>query len=126
MSDHNITVDFGDLAERIAERTAEIVLAKIASKIEAAQTSAQTGLLTKRGIALAIGVSIATIDRLDREGAPHERVGASKKYDLGRYRAWLAVRGSKPTTKASSDARIDAPTETLLERRGLRVVGGGR
>lgn len=117
-----IAVDLAEVAEHIAQRAAALVLAEL----RAAPPPAG-GLLNKQGIASAIGVSVATVDRFDREGAPHERVGNAKRYDLARYRGWLAERGSAPTTKttATSD-RMDATTETMLQRRGLRVVGSGR
>jgi hypothetical protein len=87
---------------------------------------AEPALFTKAQIARAIGVSVATIDRFDREGAPHERVGVSKRYDLARYREWLAGRGSVSTTKTPRASNvIDLEAERLLERAGLRA-GGAR
>jgi len=116
-------IDLDALTDAIAEKTA--------ARLRADLPTAPTGLLTKRQIAGAIGVSVATIDRFDREGAPFERVGASKRYDLEIYRAWVAARGAKPTTPEvttarTSTARPDADTERLLEAGGLRLVGGTR
>jgi hypothetical protein len=45
-------------------------------------------LVDKREAARALAVSVATIDRLDREGQPFVRVGDAKRYDLAAVLAW--------------------------------------
>ncbi|MFT3769645.1 MAG: tyrosine-type recombinase/integrase [Minicystis sp.] len=45
-------------------------------------------LVDKREVARTLGVSVATVDRLDREGQPFIRVGDVKRYDLAAVLAW--------------------------------------
>ena len=77
-----------------------------------------TRLLTKEELAKKIGKSKSTIDRLDREGAPHVFVGDTKRYDLEKYRSWLVARGKRPTTaRAPVTATVDV--SDVIEGAGL-------
>jgi excisionase family DNA binding protein len=78
------------------------------------------GLLAKPRAAKALGVSVSTLDRLVKEGAPAHHVGARRRFDIAELRAWLASRGRKPTTPKPSD-RVDV--SDVLVRSGLRIAG---
>jgi hypothetical protein len=85
------------------------------------------GLLTKRQLAATLSVSATKIDRLVRDGLPHETVGAVRRFDLERCRTWLATRGKKATTPAAKPPEEDAIDITRVVRRaGLRVAPGRR
>jgi hypothetical protein len=85
------------------------------------------GLLTKRQLAATLSVSATKIDRLVRDGLPHETVGSVRRFDLERCRAWLATRGKKATTPAAKPPEEDAIDITRVVRRaGLRVAPGRR
>ena len=49
-------------------------------------------LLARSALALALGCSLATIDRMDRDGMPHTIIGRTRRYDLAAVRAWLDTR----------------------------------
>jgi predicted DNA-binding transcriptional regulator AlpA len=78
------------------------------------------GLLAKPRAAKALGVSVSTLDRLVKEGAPVHHVGARRMFDIAELRAWLSARGRKPTTPKPSD-RVDV--SDVLARSGLRAAG---
>jgi hypothetical protein len=84
-----------------------------------------TGLLTKKQLGRAIGKSVASIDRFDREGAPHAFVGDTKRYRLAAYTTWLAARGRKPTT-APRRARDEVDISDVIATNGLRSAEPGR
>jgi hypothetical protein len=99
-------------------------VAQLRAIVGAAQAPAQVvdadGLLPKQKIAKALDVSVATIDRLTREGMPiAAHVGDARRFDLDACRAWLAARGKKPTTapKKAHDVDID----DVLHGAGLTV-----
>jgi hypothetical protein len=79
-------------------------------------------LLDKRELARALGVSVATIDRLDREGQPFLRVGDVKRYDLATVHAWHRERSVPvpPSAPPHAAAPLPAPEPSgvrLLSRR---------
>ena len=99
-----------------------------AAALEAATTSAppapvasMSPLLDKRELARQLGVSVATIDRLDREGQPFLRVGDAKRYDLAAVHAWHRER-SVPAAQA---APPHAPA-SLPEPSGVRLLSRRR
>ncbi len=66
------------------------------------------GLMAKKQIAEALGVSSATVDRLTREGLPVAAfVGDCRRYELDACRAWLAGRGKKPTKAPKREPEVD-------------------
>lgn len=107
--------------ERIAQRTAAIILAEIRSE----PLRDPDELRTRDELARAVGVSLATIDRLTREGMPVEIVGNGKRYHVGRCREWLATRGRKRTTETKKNVD-DIDISDVVEAAGLRRVGGNR
>lgn len=82
-------------------------------------------LLTAGELAKALGVSVATVRRLD---VPAVIVGdaSSKRFDLAAVRAFLARREPKATTPAKRSAVDDVDVDGAVRRGGLRAVGGGR
>ena len=79
-------------------------------------------LLDKKQIACALHVSATTIDRRDREGQPHVRVGHSKRYDLAAVLAWHAER-SAPIGSTRRPARPPAPEPSGARLLSLRRGG---
>lgn len=79
------------------------------------------GLVAKADAARALGVSVATVDRFVREGAPVEVVGARRRFDVVKLRAWCTGRGRRAaqTTKRAGDT-IDVAD--VAGRAGLRAV----
>lgn len=97
-----------------------------ADELEAAPPPASAAsvvepLIDKRELARRLGVSPATIDRLDREGQPFLRVGDVKRYACAEVLRWHAER-----------TLPDAPPVTQVTpkpsgvRRLSRVNGGAR
>jgi hypothetical protein len=75
-------------------------------------------LRTKRELAMALGVSVSTIDRLTREGMPvAAHVGDARRYDVAACRAWLGARGKRPTTAPRSGREPDI--DDVIEAAGL-------
>jgi len=52
-------------------------------------------LLDRAGIAWALGVGTATVDRMRREGCPIIRIGDSPRFELADCLTWLRTRGAK-------------------------------
>ena len=83
-----------------------------------------TALLTAAQLAKRLGISTATVRRLE---PPAVIVGdaASKRYDLAEVRAFLAAREPKATTPAKREADVDV--SGALAAAGIRhSAGGGR
>jgi hypothetical protein len=96
------------------------------SALDAAQAStlpppseAKPLLLNKKQIARALRVSASSIDRLDRDGQPHVRVGTAKRYDLAAVLAWHAERSARiGSTRRSAHSPASEPSGVrLLSRR---------
>jgi hypothetical protein len=105
---------------------AELLISRRSGRADlaAAPTEAsRTVGLCKRELAGELGVSRSTVDRFDREGAPHTFVGDHRRYDLAAYRAWLGARG-KRGTKASKRAMPSVDVDDVIAASGLRSVGG--
>jgi hypothetical protein len=78
--------------------------------LNAAPAAAPDGelLLSKQRLAKALEVSVATVDRLTREGMPiAAHVGDARRYDLDSCRSWLAARGKRPTRAPKRAADVD-------------------
>lgn len=84
-----------------------------------AVTPKTTGL-TKKELGAALGKSVSSIDRLDREGAPHTFCGDTKRYDLEAYRTWLSARGKRPTKAAPPSNDVDI--SDVADAAGLRAA----
>jgi hypothetical protein len=64
---------------------------------EASPPAVEVRLCDKREVARTLDVSIAKIDRLDREGQPFVRVGDAKRYDVTAVLAWHRERSAQAT-----------------------------
>src|ERR1700733_9757691 len=86
------------LVRLLAERVAAQVTDLLPTPRAAPDLDATPGWVDKRTASRALGISVATIDRLVREGAPVHLVGSRRRFDLATLRDWLASRGKGPTT----------------------------
>ena len=59
-------------------------------------------IVDKREIARRLGVSVASVDRLDREGQPFVRVGDVKRYNMTEVLAWHRARTAGQPAKANA------------------------
>lgn len=71
-------------------------------------------LLSRQDLAAELHVSVATVARWLRQGAPHLLVGSTPRYRLAEIEAWLA---SRPKANAS------ATTEGVVELRSRSRKG---
>ena len=60
-------------------------------------------LVNKPEIARVLDVSVATVDRHDRDGQPYIRVGEVKRYDVAEVLPWHAARTNEQPAKASTE-----------------------
>ena len=88
----------------------EAMIDRAVARAIAAHTSATFApsavLLARSGLALALGCSVATIDRMDREGMPHTIVGRTRRYDLASVRAWLNTRQERAIPPTTTTAEV--------------------
>lgn len=84
-----------------------------------APAAAAAPLATKSELAHALDCSIATIDRMVRDGMPYVRVGKTKRFDVGACRAWCESRVTAP-------APAPAPRQPVSLAGVRRLSGGGR
>jgi hypothetical protein len=84
-----------ELAEQIAELRAEV--ARLAAAAERAPA-----LLDRKGLARALGVSPATIDRMRADGMPELRVCDAPRFELARALEWLRERNEAAPSTARS------------------------
>jgi hypothetical protein len=75
--------------EDFDERVAAAVAKALASQ------TPRPELLDRRGLAVALDCSIATVARLMADGCPHLRVGDSPRFRMTEVTAWLATRDSR-------------------------------
>lgn len=84
-------------------------------------TAAPAPLVDKREIARLLRVSIATVDRHDREGQPHLYIGDVKRYDASAVMAWHRERSAQVSARAAPSA---LPSSSSSEEHDpLRVSG---
>jgi hypothetical protein len=105
----------------IAIQRSDVVEALRAAITTDSPTPEKTNGLTKGELAAALSISKSTIDRLDREGAPHTFCGDHRRYDVGAYRTWLASRGKRPTRTPKGAAEIDV--DDVARAGGLHPSG---
>jgi hypothetical protein len=110
---------------RPSELAALIALLRPAPVEAPVEQTTPVGPLTKNELAKALRTSIATVDRLVREGMPSEIVGTRRRFDLAPCRAWLAARGRKPTSKRRATDEDPIDVTRVVRRAGLRVVREG-
>lgn len=97
-------------------------LRTLASQEPEAGPQADAGLLlSKAALARKLSVSVATIDRLTREGMPlAAHVGDSRRFDIEACRAWLATRGKRPT-KSPPKVEQTVDIDDVARAAGLRA-----
>jgi hypothetical protein len=115
------------LVDAVAERLAPAVAALVVERMQAMASAveAPVGLVDRRDAARAVGVSVATLDRLARDGAPVHRVGARRRFDVVELRAWLEARGRRPAAPRAAlppprDDVDDAEVIELAAAAGIR------
>jgi hypothetical protein len=64
----------------------------VATALEGAASNAPRRLLDRVGIGRALGVSVATVDRLVRQGMPHVLVAEARRFELPSVLEWLRAR----------------------------------
>ena len=108
------------LALRLAPLVADLVVQQLRAAAPAPELS--SGLVDKRTAARAVAVSVATLDRFVREGAPVHIVGARRRYDIPELRVWLEARGRRPAAPPSSPRApvVDDEIEDVAHAAGLR------
>ncbi len=106
-------VDLGGLLNALADAIAERLAARGSVPVKAEP------LVDRRELGRLLGVSVATVDRLDHEGQPYVRVGDSKRYDVAAVRAWHAERTAAAPKLAPV---VEAPATTGVRR----ITRGGR
>jgi hypothetical protein len=122
------TIDLTTIMRALAHELAPPLAKFLAEQLRAASSAptepVPTTGLTKSQLGRAIGRSVATIDRLDREGAPFAYVGARKTYDLAAYRAFLAARGKRTTAQPRKRPPVEDDVDVTREMRalGMRAV----
>ena len=97
---------FGGIVEAIVTVVVRRLVDELRPLITANAPAAAAPLLDKRGLANALTVSDATVNRMTAEGMPHIFVGASPRYALDEVRAWLDTRGRQGTKTKTSKASI--------------------
>jgi hypothetical protein len=98
----------------VAELRALVVEAVADALAEAGPVADRAALLDRAGLARALGVSLATIDRLRGEGMPELRLGDVPRFELDRVLAWLRERSASahPAEGPANDNAENTP-ETL-------------
>ncbi|HXX68453.1 MAG TPA: hypothetical protein VEK07_14790 [Polyangiaceae bacterium] len=109
----------GDVVVQVLRRP-DVIEAIRAVAAPSAPVEPVERLLSKKGIATALGVSQSTIDRLVREGMPVAVfAGESKRFELDACRQWLSQRGRRPTTAATNGTHREIDVSDVIARAGL-------
>jgi hypothetical protein len=74
------------------EALAELVTTAVATALEGAASSGPAPLLDRVGIGRALDVSVATVDRLVRQGMPCLLVAEARRFELPAVLQWLRAR----------------------------------
>lgn len=94
-------------------------------QVYVAAPDAPTGLLSNAQLAAVLGVSKATIGRLELK--PALFVGRSPRFNLDDAKQALAVRGKQPTKAKVRPVDADPIDVSAVGRRaGLRLAGGSK
>lgn len=80
---------------------------------EQAPSGVTSPLVDRHELARQLGVSPATISRMNAEGLPHLFAGASPRYALDEVRAWLAERGRRGTKAPAAKREVIAGVRLL-------------
>lgn len=117
------------LADALAPRVAAAVVERLRAA-EAPRVKEPVGLCDKQTTATWLGISVPTLDRHVRSGAPKHQVGARRRFCIAEVRAWLEARGRRaaaPNTsgRVKRDARHD-DAELDDDVRGVAAAAGIR
>lgn len=92
------------IIEQVADAAAERAIARMREEAEKTRTPVTEPLLSRSDLGRELRISIATIDRLVRDGMPFIQVGGSKRFKQSDAMTWLAKKQeSKPQPPADSD-----------------------
>jgi hypothetical protein len=80
---------FEGIVGQLVELVADAVVGRLEPLLKA---PARPALLDRRGLALALGVGLDTVDRMRGEGMPELRVGDAPRFELDAVIAWLRGR----------------------------------
>jgi len=80
--------------------------------------AAASRLLTKADVARELACSVATIDRMTRDGMPAVTVGRTRRFDVAACRAWLDGRSDRRTAPRDADDTDAGPVRLIS--RGVR------
>jgi hypothetical protein len=109
----------GLLRERELEDAVVDFAVRVVARVREATPAVKPdpSLLSAGQLAKRLGVSVATVRRLD---PPHAVVGVSRRYDLDIVKAWLAEREPKATTPITKTKTDDVDVSGAIERAGMR------
>jgi excisionase family DNA binding protein len=123
----SLSEQIADALELAVQRPRVIAALHAALRAVSAPSSvdpAPGSLVAKADAARALGISVSTVDRLARDGAPVHHVGGRRRFDVAEFRTWLDSRGQRsPSAKPVKDS---IEVDDVLRGSGLRVAGGGR
>jgi hypothetical protein len=112
------------IVDRLAPRVADMLAERLAERSANDMQELPVGLVDKATAARAIGISVATLDRLTRAGAPVTTVGARRRFDIPELRAWVKARGRRSTAVVPStkimDRQLESEVDELARAAGLR------
>ena len=95
----------------VGELLNELLPAPAAPALAPAPAPAPAPLVDKREIARLLGISVATVDRHDREGQPHIYIGDVKRYDASAVMAWHRERSVLPVPGAPPKLPQPSPSQ---------------
>jgi predicted DNA-binding transcriptional regulator AlpA len=83
------------------DQIAAVVRDAVAEEVAKVRTGAPArALVDRRGLASALAISTAALDRLREEPAfPEVRIGDSPRFELDRVLEWLRARGDAPALR---------------------------
>lgn len=84
----------------------ELIRVEVATALEGFQPAQRPALLDKRGLAMELGVSERTIDRLRELGMPVLMLLDSPRFQLGAVLEWLAHNGPRVTPSRAGNVGV--------------------
>jgi predicted DNA-binding transcriptional regulator AlpA len=108
------------------EQLTTLIREAIAGYLGASATSSQqssSALLSRAACSNALGISVASLDRICNDGCPFITIGKSRRFDLAAVREWLATREQpeKTVRKSGNVSNVTLHGCTRLSR-----VGGSK
>ncbi len=78
------------------DQLADLIRAAVAEALSEGANDQRPALLDRLGLARALGIGLATVDRLRRDGMPCVHVGDSPRFEIAPCLAWLRGREVAP------------------------------